>query len=987
MELNDGNLQTLAGYLQQTLSPEINVRKPAEKFLESIEITQNFPLLLLHLVGKEDLPLNIRLSGAVAFKNFVKRNWEINKEEGEDRIHSSDREAIKALIVDLMLKSPESIQRQLSDAVSLIGRHDFPDKWPSLLPQMVEKFNAGDFHVINGVLRTAHSLFKRYRHEFKSQQLWTEIKLVLDTFARPLTDLFVATMNLTTVHANNVDALKVIYSSLTIICKVFYSLNFQDLPEFFEDNMSTWMTNFHTLLNTDIKELRTEEDEEVGPLEMLKSQVCDNVSLYAQKYDEEFQPFLPQMVTDVWNLLVTTGSQPKYDVLVSNALQFLVSVAERAHYSKLFEDPNVLSSICEKVIIPNVEFGTSDEELFGDNPEEYLRRDLEGSDVGTRRRSACNLVKALSTHFENQMMTVFGNYVQAMLSRYAENPESNWKCKDAALYIVTSLVVKGSTQKHGTTQISQLVNIEDFALQNIYPELEKTDVTSLPVIRADAIKYIITFRNQLQPQTVVGRALPRLVHLLTSPHRVVHSYAACAIDGILTLREAPQAGSNAVVPLVKGEVLQPMSRQLFSNLFAVFFFPGSEENEFAMKAIMRTFACLQEKSLPDMEEALPKLTNKLTAAAKNPSRPNFNHYLFEALALTISIACRASPAAVTTFETILFPIFQDILQQDVQEFIPYVFQLLSLLLELRPDGKDGKVVSEPYMALLPCLVAPVLWDNSGNVVPLARLLCAYVSRGGSHVCSSARLSGLLGVFQKLIASKMNDGEGFRLMSAILLHCPEQELSPFIRQVFVVLFQRLSYSKTIKFVKGLLVFFSLYIVKHGAGTFVDLIDEIQQRMFAMVVERLIVTDVQKISGRNNRKVVAVGLTKLLTECSQVIEGQYSNLWSPLLNSLVELFELPEDESEQSEELPLNITESDPSVGLGYQAAYSRLSFARCKEPDPLAHVSDPKLLLAESLGKLSMTHPGRLGPLIHSGLSPEGRGHLERYFVAANVTLA
>lgn len=54
-----------------------------------------------------------------------------------------------------------------------------------------------------------------------------------------------------------VDGLKVICSSLTTICKVFYSLNFQDLPEFFEDNMETWMTHFLTLLSFDIKELHT----------------------------------------------------------------------------------------------------------------------------------------------------------------------------------------------------------------------------------------------------------------------------------------------------------------------------------------------------------------------------------------------------------------------------------------------------------------------------------------------------------------------------------------------------------------------------------------------------------------------------------------------------------------------------------------------------------------------------------------------------------
>lgn len=52
-------------------------------------------------------------------------------------------------------------------------------------------------------------------------------------------------------------------------------------------------------------------------MEQLKSQVCDNVALYAQKYDEEFQPYLPQFVEAVWDLLTSTGLQPKYDA-VSN---------------------------------------------------------------------------------------------------------------------------------------------------------------------------------------------------------------------------------------------------------------------------------------------------------------------------------------------------------------------------------------------------------------------------------------------------------------------------------------------------------------------------------------------------------------------------------------------------------------------------------------------------------------------------------------------
>jgi hypothetical protein len=54
----------------------------------------------------------------------------------------------------------------------------------------------------------------------------------------------------------------------------------------------------------------------------------------------------------------------------------------------------------------------SDEELFVDNAEEYIRRDIEGSDVDTRRRAACDLVKVFSRSFERKITEIFGSYVQ-----------------------------------------------------------------------------------------------------------------------------------------------------------------------------------------------------------------------------------------------------------------------------------------------------------------------------------------------------------------------------------------------------------------------------------------------------------------------------------------------------------------------------------------------------------------------------------------------
>jgi len=39
-----------------------------------------------------------------------------------------------------MLSAPDAVQKQLSDAISLIGKYDFPDQWPNLLTTIIENF-------------------------------------------------------------------------------------------------------------------------------------------------------------------------------------------------------------------------------------------------------------------------------------------------------------------------------------------------------------------------------------------------------------------------------------------------------------------------------------------------------------------------------------------------------------------------------------------------------------------------------------------------------------------------------------------------------------------------------------------------------------------------------------------------------------------------------------------------------------------------------
>ena len=72
--------------------------------------------------------------------------------------------------------------------------------------------------------------------------------------------------------------------------------------------------------------------------------------------------------------------------------------------------------------------------------------------------------------------------------------------------------------------------------------------------------------------------------------------------------------------------------------------------------------------------------------------------------------------------------------------MPYVFQMLSLLLELRGSSTSALATgAEAYAALLPCLVAPPLWERAANVRPLVRLLCAFILTRPDLVLESGKL--------------------------------------------------------------------------------------------------------------------------------------------------------------------------------------------------------------------------------------------------------
>lgn len=237
-----------------------------------------------------------------------------------------------------MLSTPPVVRAQLSEALSIISEHDFPTRWQGLLPQLIERLKTGDANTINGVLETLNSIYKRYRSQFMSGKLNEE----LSYSQQLIVPLWEALKGLSTeLQSSSADVPKTrqILSSIRLVCRIFYSLNSPGLTQVatltglhcqticvacyhcyfvdsyltparmsplqeMEDTLKGWFAEFHTFLTYDNFSLTDKDPDKESTVDAVKAAVCQNINLFMEMNEEEFQDYLQIFVQDVWTLLI-----------------------------------------------------------------------------------------------------------------------------------------------------------------------------------------------------------------------------------------------------------------------------------------------------------------------------------------------------------------------------------------------------------------------------------------------------------------------------------------------------------------------------------------------------------------------------------------------------------------------------------------------------------------------------------------------------------
>jgi exportin-2 (importin alpha re-exporter) len=481
------------------------------------------------------------------------------------------------------------------------------------------------------------------------------------------------------------------------------------------------------------------------------------------------------------------------------------------------------------------------------------------------------------------------------------------------------------------------------------------------------------FRSHLPTSLSVG-LIPNIITHLSSESIVVQTYAALCLEKFLSLKDR-NPSNGTMTARITSVHLQPSLQTLLSGLFTALSNPNHPENDYIMKCILRVLVVVGSDIAPISVHVLPPLIAALDRVSKNPTNPHFNHYLFECLAIIVKSVTssitdiEAICIACNQFESLLFPIFQIILSQDVVEFVPYAFQIFAQLLNARPDGEG---LSESYRALFPPLLSPALWERKGNVPALTDLFRAYMCKGINDIIAANHLEGVLGVFQKLLSLKSTESYAFKLLNAIINCTPLSTLNPYLPTIFGLLLTRLQEhmkdTKTPKYCKSFVHTICFFAAIHGGqnleNTFLS-IDPSGGLINTLITEVWSHNSAACVSSdKVDIKHIIIGGTKIL--CQSNVK-QNSIAWGSLIKSIVTLLDV--DFNKVGLDLDDNNSWGldDEAADREFDSAYSKLAYAQISDPDGTLHINSASGYFTSSLGELCKQHPGNFIGIIQQSL--------------------
>ena len=694
--------------------------------------------MLQRCTHAEEIPGDLRQMAVIYLKNAIKKNWAEppRGEDGQQRkktisISAEDKGLVKQGIVEMFPHAPPSVRVQFEECLRVIITEDFPAQWPELGHQLLAWLSSGNQQAVTAALRITRIVARKYEYRDDDDRL--ELNAIVEAIFPQVLSTF-----LSLVESRGSDSVE-LAELLKLCCKIYYSTTYMDIPPMLVNDQSQyegWMNGLLALAEMRPHEQGMPQDAEgrvSWPWWKMKKWVYNIAYRLFSKYGIARVGSTKQSADEVfgakWNAdysmkflhavvheMSIYGQGSYITPRVANSLlNFLEEAIRKQNYWKELE-PHMMQ-IVEQVVVPMLAFDDADQELWEEDPEEYIRKGYDIiEDIYSPKTAAVTVICELCSSKKKKQLDPIMNHLASILQEYnASGQEVNKvlaRKLDGALYAVGSLAdILRKNPKYSSMipGISQTYVLPLFASPFGHLRSKACWISS-------EFAEILYSSGDKEKNEIFIQLFERIQACLGDPDLPVQ------VDAAIALREFFDAidddDSQRYVHALPG-LLQKFL-ELANNV----------DSEGVMTTIESVVDRFSDKIGPyafGVASALVQQFWRIVGTEENDEESEFSdalagHTVLATLA-TVLEAVSKSPEILAEMETLLFPIFDQFLTLNGMDIIEELLEIITYITYYSPSISPR--MWSLYPKILDCMSS---WgtDFFQDFVPVVD---NYISRG------------------------------------------------------------------------------------------------------------------------------------------------------------------------------------------------------------------------------------------------------------------
>ncbi|RKP13872.1 armadillo-type protein [Piptocephalis cylindrospora] len=541
--------------LSATFHADTATRSHAEEQLKQLHSSPGFLPLLLQILSADSADGAVRQAAAVYFKNRVKKDWDPSSEE-TNLISETDRDTIHSNVLPALVQAPASLRSLLTPALASILTRDFPDHWPSYLPQLGSLIHSQDPQSVHGALMALRETIRVYQWRVSSKRA-PLVALVNETFPTILSLGQSLVPSLLTGPSAEM---------LTLIFKTYFGSVQYDMSEAQQDpeRITLWTTLMLQVIRQEDpashqlpalltataspEALGAEEEREASSLWKAKKWAMHCLNRLFTRYgnpallgthSKRYEGFAKWFSTHIApSVLETYVGLIESRVWLSARCNCLLSLflGDAIKYGDTWAllKPHTMTLV-SNLIHPRLSHSARDAALWAEDPIDYVHKRIDPlEDFRTPLSAALNLLTDLARDRNKATFLPILGYINERLLAYSSSAQSldHVYGKDGALCMIGAMA--GLTLRKKSPVRAQM---EEFLLTHVIPEFTSPH----GFMRARACEVMSHFAglNFSQPdrQSHILQATLQCLHDSEIPVRIQASLALRPLIGMEEVQE------------------------------------------------------------------------------------------------------------------------------------------------------------------------------------------------------------------------------------------------------------------------------------------------------------------------------------------------------------------------------------------------------------------------------------------------------------------